>query len=131
MGGAFTLLRFVSEFISLVDIQEYTGSFTADQHGSLSFRDGLLVNALRCGHWVILDELNLAPSEVLEALNRLLDDNRELFLAEVNETVKRTKISDCLPHRIPVVPTAAGNHCHEPSAIVLLRYIWGISQVTK
>lgn len=91
MGGAFTLLRFVSEFISLVDIQEYTGSFTADQHGSLSFRDGLLVNALRCGHWVILDELNLAPSEVLEALNRLLDDNRELFLAEVNETVKPHK----------------------------------------
>jgi midasin len=37
---------------------------------------------------VILDELNLAPSEVLEALNRLLDDNRELYLAETNETVK-------------------------------------------
>jgi midasin len=35
-----------------------------------------------------LDELNLAPSEVLEALNRLLDDNRELYLAETNETVK-------------------------------------------
>lgn len=30
----------------------------------------------------------MAPSEVLEALNRLLDDNRELFLAETNETVK-------------------------------------------
>ena len=39
-------------------------------------------------HWVILDELNLAPSEVLEALNRLLDDNRELYLAEINEVVK-------------------------------------------
>jgi midasin len=46
------------------------------------------VRALRRGHWVILDELNLAPSEVLEALNRLLDDNRELYLAETNETVK-------------------------------------------
>ena len=43
---------------------------------------------MRRGHWVILDELNLAPSEVLEALNRLLDDNRELYLAETNETVK-------------------------------------------
>lgn len=70
------------------DVQEYTGSFAADQHGSLTFRDGLLVQALRCGHWVILDELNLAPSEVLEALNRLLDDNRELYLAEKNEIVK-------------------------------------------
>jgi len=70
------------------DVQEYTGAFAADQNGSLSFRDGILVHALRKGHWVILDELNLAPSEVLEALNRLLDDNRELYLAETNETVK-------------------------------------------
>ena len=50
--------------------------------------DGILVRALRLGHWVILDELNLAPSEVLEALNRLLDDNRELYLPEIKETVK-------------------------------------------
>lgn len=70
------------------DVQEYTGSFSADQDGSLSFRDGILVQALRKGDWVILDELNLAPSEVLEALNRLLDDNRELYLPETNETVK-------------------------------------------
>lgn len=70
------------------DVQEYTGAFAADQNGSLSFRDGILVQALRQGHWVILDELNLAPSEVLEALNRLLDDNRELYLAETNEIVK-------------------------------------------
>ena len=70
------------------DVQEYTGSFAADQNGALSFRDGILVQALRKGDWVILDELNLAPSEVLEALNRLLDDNRELYLAETNEIVK-------------------------------------------
>lgn len=70
------------------DVQEYTGSYSSDENGSLSFCDGILVKALRHGHWVILDELNLAPSEVLEALNRLLDDNRELYLAEINETVK-------------------------------------------
>jgi midasin (ATPase involved in ribosome maturation) len=40
------------------------------------------------GYWVVLDELNLAPSEVLEALNRLLDDNRELFIPETQETIK-------------------------------------------
>ena len=69
-------------------MQEYTGSFATDSNGLISFRDGILVRALKCGHWVILDELNLAPSEVLEALNRLLDDNRELFIAETNEAVK-------------------------------------------
>lgn len=43
---------------------------------------------MRKGHWIILDELNLAPSDVLEALNRVLDDNRELFIPETQETVK-------------------------------------------
>ena len=33
---------------------------------------GVLVDAMRKGHWIILDELNLAPSDVLEALNRVL-----------------------------------------------------------
>jgi midasin len=69
-------------------VQEYTGGYSSDANGSLSFHDGILVRALRRGHWVILDELNLAPSEVLEALNRLLDDNRELYLPEIDETVK-------------------------------------------
>jgi midasin len=27
------------------------------------------------GNWLLLDELNLARSEILEALNRVLDDN--------------------------------------------------------
>ena len=71
-----------------IDVQEYTGSYASDPNGKLCFMKGILVQALRKGHWVILDELNLAPSEVLEALNRLLDDNRELYLAEINEVVK-------------------------------------------
>lgn len=43
---------------------------------------------MRKGYWIILDELNLAPTDVLEALNRLLDDNRELFVAETQEVIK-------------------------------------------
>lgn len=52
------------------DLQEYLGSYVADESGRLAFREGALVTAVRRGHWVVLDELNLAPSEVLEALNR-------------------------------------------------------------
>jgi midasin len=65
------------------DVQEYLGSYVPDPtSGKLVFQEGVLVEAVRKGYWVILDELNLAPSEVLEALNRLLDDNRELHIVE-------------------------------------------------
>ena len=43
---------------------------------------------VRKGYWIVLDELNLAPSDVLEALNLLLDDNRELFVPELHAIVK-------------------------------------------
>jgi midasin len=49
------------------------------------------VQAVREGHWLILDELNLAKTEILECLNRLLDDNRELFIPEQQCHIK--------PHR--------------------------------
>lgn len=71
------------------DIQEYLGSYASDPTtGKLAFREGVLVEALRKGHWLVLDELNLAPTDVLEALNRLLDDNRELMLPETQEIIK-------------------------------------------
>ncbi|AET39337.1 AAA family ATPase midasin Ecym_4273 [Eremothecium cymbalariae DBVPG len=69
------------------DLQEYLGSYVTDDTGKLSFKEGVLVEALRKGHWIVLDELNLAPSDVLEALNRLLDDNRELFIPETQEVI--------------------------------------------
>lgn len=70
------------------DLQEYVGSYVADETGKLVFKEGVLVDAMRKGYWIILDELNLAPSDVLEALNRVLDDNRELFIPETQQVVK-------------------------------------------
>jgi midasin len=71
------------------DLQEYIGTYVSDpQSGKLVFQDGILVRALRRGDWIVLDELNLAPTDVLEALNRLLDDNRELFIPETNEIIR-------------------------------------------
>ena len=70
------------------EVEEYIGSYTADENGNFYFKEGFLVKAVREGMWIILDEINLAPSEVLEALNRLLDDNRELYLAESNTVIK-------------------------------------------
>jgi len=52
------------------DIQEYIGSYVSSSTGALVFREGILVEALKNGYWIILDELNLAPSEVLEVSKR-------------------------------------------------------------
>ncbi|EHY66920.1 hypothetical protein NERG_00560 [Nematocida ausubeli] len=52
------------------------------------YKEGALIKAVREGHWILLDELNLAPTEVLESLNRLLDSNRELFIPATQEIVK-------------------------------------------
>lgn len=70
------------------DLQEYLGTYVSDERGQLKFQEGVLVEALRNGYWIVLDELNLAPTDVLEALNRLLDDNRELLIPETQEVVK-------------------------------------------
>ena len=70
------------------DLQEYLGTYVSGVDGRLQFQDGILVKALREGHWIVLDELNLAPTDVLEALNRLLDDNRELLIPETQEVIR-------------------------------------------
>ncbi|KAF4968228.1 hypothetical protein FSARC_4319 [Fusarium sarcochroum] len=70
------------------DLQEYLGTYISGSDGKLRFQEGILVQAMRQGHWIVLDELNLAPTDVLEALNRLLDDNRELLIPETQEIVK-------------------------------------------
>ncbi|KAL3824480.1 hypothetical protein ACJIZ3_020509 [Penstemon smallii] len=97
-SGKTSLVRFLAErtgheFVRInnhehTDLQEYLGSYITDASGKLVFQEGALVKAVRNGQWIVLDELNLAPSDVLEALNRLLDDNRELFVPEICETIR-------------------------------------------
>lgn len=97
-SGKTSLVRYLAaltgrEFVRInnhehTDLQEYLGSYVTDSTGKLVFHEGVLVRAVRSGSWIVLDELNLAPSDVLEALNRLLDDNRELFVPELQETIR-------------------------------------------
>lgn len=70
------------------DLQEYLGSYVSGPDGQLEYQEGILVNALREGYWIVLDELNLAPTDVLEALNRLLDDNKELLIPETQQLIR-------------------------------------------
>ncbi|KAM0680844.1 hypothetical protein GINT2_001118 [Glugoides intestinalis] len=71
---------------SQTESSDYLGSYVTTGAG-IQFKYGPIITAMQKGYWVILDELNLAPSDVLEVLNRLLDDNRELYVPETNETI--------------------------------------------
>ena len=94
--------------------QEYLGSYVSDETGRLVFREGLLVQAVRRGHWIVLDELNLAPTEVLEALNR------QVFAGQPAPLPRTTAAAFCCavpgpvppPPATPAVPAAASG-CEE------------------
>ncbi|KAK1444881.1 hypothetical protein BgAZ_107870 [Babesia gibsoni] len=98
-SGKTSLVQYISELTGHkcirinnhehTDLSEYIGQFVFDStSGRLRFNYGPIVTAMREGHWVILDELNLAPSQILEALNRILDDNREIYVPETGETIQ-------------------------------------------
>lgn len=55
-----------------------TLSSSANTASSLAFAfiEGALVRALEDGDWVLLDEINLAPAELLDCLGGLLDSAR-------------------------------------------------------
>jgi MoxR-like ATPase len=60
------------------------------QASGASFRwcDGALLRAIKNGHWVLLDELNLASQSVLEGLNSCLDHRASVYVPELGQTFK-------------------------------------------
>lgn len=70
-----------------MDLDEYVGRYEPKEH-TVEFVEGKLLECMRNGYWLLLDELNLARSEILEALNRVFDDNRELYIPELGEFVR-------------------------------------------
>lgn len=50
------------------------------------WQDGILVDAMKHGRWVILDEINLAEPQILERLNSLLERDPMLVLSEYDGT---------------------------------------------
>lgn len=56
--------------------------------GEFAWSDGPLLQAIKLGGWVLLDELNLANQTILEGLNALLDHRSEVFIPELGKTFK-------------------------------------------
>jgi len=57
--------------------------------GSTYWQDGVLVNAMKKGHWIVFDEINACLPEVLFALHSLLDDDRKVTLVEKDGEILR------------------------------------------
>ncbi len=56
-------------------------------NGSTVWQDGILTNAMKNGEWVVFDEINALPADVMFALHSLLDDDRIITLLEKDSEV--------------------------------------------
>lgn len=68
------------------DAGELVGRFIPSADGWM-FQEGALPAAMRRGHWLLLDEMNLAEPQVLERLNCALESPPTLVLSEGHGTV--------------------------------------------
>ena len=68
------------------DPGELVGRFIPSDQG-WKFQEGALPIAMRRGHWLLLDEMNLAEPQVLERLNCALEDPATLVLSEGHGSV--------------------------------------------
>ena len=72
-------------------VEEIIGKYLA-KNGSTVWQDGILIRAMRHGHWVIFDEINAALPEILFTLHQLLDHERKVTISEKDgEVVKPHK----------------------------------------
>lgn len=72
--------------LTRVEVQQIMAN---ERMASLPWRwqDGLVVQAMKNGWWVILDEVNLGEPQVLERLNSVLESNPTLVLTENDSSV--------------------------------------------
>lgn len=57
--------------------------------GHFSWKDAEFLRALQEGHWVLLDEMNLAPQAVLEGLNSVLDHRGTVYIPELSRSFQK------------------------------------------
>ena len=71
---------------SLLDRDTADISADEDDQDEIQFRwgDGVLLSAIKEGHWLLIDEMNLAQQSILEGLNAILDHRRTVYIPELN-----------------------------------------------
>lgn len=96
-GKTYTIMKMAKEAGKTLHVINVSGELTVDSilgqqtliDGTIHWRDGTLVSAMRKGDWVLFDELNTALPEVLTVINGVLDDSHSVTLPnDDNERVK-------------------------------------------
>lgn len=60
-------------------VDTFIGKWLLEKDGTV-WVDGVLTDAMRHGHWLLLDELNAALPEILFVLHSVMDDDKRLIL---------------------------------------------------
>ena len=69
------------------NIDNFVGRYILTSNGT-EWRDGVLVEAMKKGQWLVLDELNMALPEIIAVLNAVMDDDGQLLVDDhENETI--------------------------------------------
>jgi len=58
-------------------VDEFVGKYILEDKRTV-WQDGFLLNAMKRGNWIVVDEVNAALPEILFALHSLLDDSRSV-----------------------------------------------------
>lgn len=65
----------------------FIGSMKADPQQGTYFKAGALLNAMRGGMTLILDEVDYTPPQIAAVMNPVLEGNHHIYVAELDETV--------------------------------------------
>ncbi|KAG0638072.1 hypothetical protein HOY80DRAFT_1080648, partial [Tuber brumale] len=87
-GNSLTRIN-LSEQTDLMDLFGSDVPVEGGQSGEFAWRDAPFLRAMQAGHWVLLDEMNLASQSVLEGLNACLDHRGETYISELDRTFRR------------------------------------------
>lgn len=69
-------------------VDDFVGKYTL-QGDKTVWEDGILLQAMKNGHWLIVDELNAALQEIHFVLHSLLDDDKSVTVAQKDGEVVR------------------------------------------
>eukprot|EP00897_Mesotaenium_endlicherianum_P007207 jgi/Mesen1/6514/ME000332S05520 len=78
----------LSEQTDMMDLLGSDLPVEGGRGGDFRWSNGVFLQALEAGDWVLLDELNLASQSILEGLNACLDHRGEVFIPELGKTFR-------------------------------------------